>query len=149
MAPEGRKVGSLKRRVRSQLARWEMKNCTPLRHEAHFQVKMYKTHQLRTTFTSWEATLSTKSGGLGLRSIFRHSGAAYTASVLATSPICSLLLPTYNPSMDAIVANLNEPLLAADHVALPPPHSLRQQDLSRAVDRPACLGLLWARPWSF
>ena len=27
---EGRKVGSLKRRVRSQLARWEMKNCTPL-----------------------------------------------------------------------------------------------------------------------
>ena len=30
VAPEGRKVGSLKRRVRSQLARWEMKNCTPL-----------------------------------------------------------------------------------------------------------------------
>ena len=41
-APEGRKVGSLKRRVRSQLARWEMKNCTPLWREAHFQVKMYK-----------------------------------------------------------------------------------------------------------
>ena len=49
-APEGRKVGSLKRRVRSQLARWEMKNCTPLWREAHFQVKMYKTHQVRTTF---------------------------------------------------------------------------------------------------
>ena len=30
VAPEGRKVGSLKRRVRSQLARWVMKNCTPL-----------------------------------------------------------------------------------------------------------------------
>ena len=44
-APEGRKVGSLKRRVRSQLARWEMKKCTPLWREAHFQVKMYKTHQ--------------------------------------------------------------------------------------------------------
>ena len=29
-APEGRKVGSLKRRVRSHLARWEMKSCTPL-----------------------------------------------------------------------------------------------------------------------
>ena len=29
VAQEGRKVGSLKRRVRSQLARWEMKNCTP------------------------------------------------------------------------------------------------------------------------
>ena len=49
-APEGRKVGSLKRRVRSQLARWEMKNCTPLWREAHFQVKMYKTHHGRNTF---------------------------------------------------------------------------------------------------
>ena len=53
-APEGRKVGSLKRRVRSQLARWEMKNCTPLWREAHFEVKMYKTHQVRTTFGSWD-----------------------------------------------------------------------------------------------
>ena len=42
-APEGRKVGSLKRRVRSQLARWEMKNCTPLWREARFQVKMHNT----------------------------------------------------------------------------------------------------------
>ena len=41
-APGGRKVGSLKRRARSQLARWEMKNCTPLWREAHLQVKMYK-----------------------------------------------------------------------------------------------------------
>ena len=75
-APESRKVGSLKRRVRSQLARWEMKNCThiskskctkhtrigpllevemskkctPLWREAHFQVKLYKTHHVRTTF---------------------------------------------------------------------------------------------------
>ena len=39
-APEGGKVGSLKRRVRSQLARWEMKKCTPLWREAHLQVKM-------------------------------------------------------------------------------------------------------------
>ena len=54
VAPEGRKVGSLKRRVRSQLARWEMKNCTPLWREAHLQVKMYKTHQVRTTFGSWD-----------------------------------------------------------------------------------------------
>ena len=52
VAPEGRKVGSLKRRVRSQLARWEMKNCTPLWREAHFEVKMYKTHHSRTTFGS-------------------------------------------------------------------------------------------------
>ena len=53
-APEGRKVGSLKRRVRSQLARWEMKNCTPLRRETHFEVKMYKTHHSRTTFGSYD-----------------------------------------------------------------------------------------------
>ena len=117
VAPEGRKVGLLKRRVRSQLARREMKNCTPLwarstfpsqnvqntpwsehfwklrcqksarrcgakhiskskctKHqgfgpllevemskkctplwrEAHFQVKMYKTPGVRTTFGSWD-----------------------------------------------------------------------------------------------
>ena len=53
-APEGRKVGSLKRRVRSQLARGEMKNCTPLWREAHLQVKMYKAHHVRTTFGSWD-----------------------------------------------------------------------------------------------
>ena len=29
-----------------------MKNCTPLWREAHFEVKMYKTHQLRTSFGS-------------------------------------------------------------------------------------------------
>ena len=50
VAPEGRKVGSLKRRVRSQLGRWEMKNCTPLWREAHFEVKMLKTPHVRTTF---------------------------------------------------------------------------------------------------
>ena len=48
VAPEGRKVGSLKRGVRSQLARWVMKNCTPLWRE----VKMYKTPWRRTTFGS-------------------------------------------------------------------------------------------------
>ena len=52
VAPEGRKVGSLKRRVRSQLARWEMKKRTPLWREAHFQVKMYNTHHSQTTFGS-------------------------------------------------------------------------------------------------
>ena len=52
VAPEGRKVGSLKRRVRSQLARWDMKKCTPLWREAHFQVKMAKTLEERTTFGS-------------------------------------------------------------------------------------------------
>ena len=43
VAPEGRKVGSLKRWVRTQLATGAMKNCTKLWREAHFQVKMCKT----------------------------------------------------------------------------------------------------------
>ena len=50
VAAEGRKVGSLKRRVRSHVARWEMKTCTPLWREAYFQLKMYKTHHSGTTF---------------------------------------------------------------------------------------------------
>ena len=54
VAPVGRKVGLLKRRVRSQLARWEMKNCTPLWREAHFQVKSVKNWRSRTTFGSWD-----------------------------------------------------------------------------------------------
>ena len=49
-----RKVGSLKRRVRSHVVRGEIKNCTPLWREAHFQVKMYKTCQVRTAFWSWD-----------------------------------------------------------------------------------------------
>ena len=53
-APEGRKVGSLKRRVRRHLGRWEMKSCTPLWREADFEVKRYKTPQDRTIFGSWD-----------------------------------------------------------------------------------------------
>ena len=54
VAPEGRKVGSLKRRVRSQLATGAMKNCTPLWREAHFEVRMCKTPGVRITFGSWD-----------------------------------------------------------------------------------------------
>ena len=63
VAPEGRKVTWLKRRVRSQLARWEMKKCTPLWREEHFQVKMYKTHQCRTTCGSWAVEKSARRCG--------------------------------------------------------------------------------------
>ena len=52
VASESRKVGSLKRRVRRHLARRQMKHCTPLWREAHFEVKMYKKHHCRTTFGS-------------------------------------------------------------------------------------------------
>ena len=74
-ATEGRKVGSLKRRVRSQLARWEMKNCTPLRREAHFEVKMYKTHHGRTTFGSWDVE---KVHAVVARSTFRSQNVQNT-----------------------------------------------------------------------
>ena len=74
-APEGRKVGSLKRRVRGQLARWEMKNCTPLWREAHFEVKMYITHQVRTTFASWDVE---KVHAVVARSTFRSQNVQNT-----------------------------------------------------------------------
>ena len=66
-APEGRKVGSLKRRARSQLARWEMKSCTPLRREAHLEVKMYKTPHVRAAFGSCDVE---KVHAVVVRSIF-------------------------------------------------------------------------------
>ena len=49
-----RKVGSLKRRVRSHVVRGEIKNCTPLWREAHFEVKMLKNWWVRSTFWSWD-----------------------------------------------------------------------------------------------
>ena len=52
MALGGRKVGSLKRRVRSQPARYEIKNCTPLWREAHLQAKMLETTNTQTTIGS-------------------------------------------------------------------------------------------------
>ena len=77
VAPEGRRVGSLKRRVRSQLARWEMTNCTPLWREAHFEVKMYKTLQRRTTFGSWDVK---KVHAVVARSTFRSQNVQSTSA---------------------------------------------------------------------
>ena len=68
VAPEGRKVGSLKRRVRSQLARGEMKNCTPLWREAHHS---------RTTFGSWDVK---KVHAVVARSTFRSQNAQNTSA---------------------------------------------------------------------
>ena len=44
------------------------KKCTPLWHEAHFEVKMYKAHQVRTTFGSRDVE---KVHAVGARSTFR------------------------------------------------------------------------------
>ena len=97
VAPEGRKVGSLKRRVRSQLATGakhiskskvlktgglgplleveRSKKRTPLWREAHFQVKMYKTPGARTTFGSWDVE---KVHAVVARSTFRSQNVQNT-----------------------------------------------------------------------
>ena len=77
VAPEGRKVGSLKRRVRSQLATGAMKNCTPLWREAHFQFKMHKTPGVRTTFGSWDVE---KVHAVVARSTFRSQNVQNTSA---------------------------------------------------------------------
>ena len=74
-APEGRKVGSLKRRVRSHLGRWEMKSCTPVWREAHFQAKMCKTHHAQTTFGSCDVE---KVHSVVARSTFRSQNVKNT-----------------------------------------------------------------------
>ena len=50
VAPEDRKVGLLKRRVRRHVVRWDMKSCTPWWREAHFQFKSAKNWGARNTF---------------------------------------------------------------------------------------------------
>ena len=89
VAPEGRKIGSLKRRVRSHLARWEMKNCTPLWREAHFEVKLCKTQQLRTTFGSWDVEkvngVVARSKTQQLRTTFRSCDVEKVNAVVAPS----------------------------------------------------------------
>ena len=75
VAPEGWKVGSLKRRVRRHLGRWEMKSCTLLWREAHFEVKMLKTPGVRTTFGSWDVE---KVHAVVARSTFRSQNVQNT-----------------------------------------------------------------------
>ena len=51
------------------------KKCTPLWREAHFKVKMYKTHQCRTTFGSWDVE---KVHAVVTRSTFRSQNVQNT-----------------------------------------------------------------------
>ena len=51
------------------------KKCMPLWREAHFDVKMYKTHQLLTTFTSWDVE---KVHAVVARSTFRSQNVQST-----------------------------------------------------------------------
>ena len=52
------------------------KKCTPLWREAHFEVKMYKTHQVRTTFGSWDVE---KVHAVVARSTFRSQNVENTS----------------------------------------------------------------------
>jgi len=47
-----RKIGLLKQRVRSYVVSGESKNCTPLWRKSHFEAKVYKTRQFRSTYWS-------------------------------------------------------------------------------------------------
>ena len=78
VAPEGRKVGSLKRRVRSHLARWEMNNCTPLWREAHFEVKMYKAHQLMGSEHFWKLRCRKSARRCGAKHIWKSKCTKHT-----------------------------------------------------------------------
>ena len=61
--------------MRSQLATGAMKSCTPLWREAHFEVKMYKTHHGRTTFGSCDVE---KVHAVVARSTFRSQNVQNT-----------------------------------------------------------------------
>ena len=54
------------------------KKCTPLWHEAHFEVKMYKTHQVRTTFGSCDVE---KVHAVVARSTFRSQNVQNTSAL--------------------------------------------------------------------
>ena len=63
------------------------KKCTPLWREAHFQVKMYKTHQCRTTFGSCDVK---KVHAVVARSTFRSQNVKNTLGVRTTFGSCDV-----------------------------------------------------------
>ena len=77
VAPEDPKVGSLKRRVRSHLERWEINKCTLSWRGASFEVKMHKTPQRRSTFGSWDVD---KVHAVVARSTFRSQNVQSTSA---------------------------------------------------------------------
>ena len=81
-APEGRKVGSLKRRVRSHLG-WDKRQqtCTPLWHEAHVAMNMLKMLQVRSTFGNWAVG---KVHAVVARSAFRSQNVNHSRSAFGS-----------------------------------------------------------------
>ena len=84
---------------------------------------------------AWEqATLPTGMGGLGLRRASGHSVAAYLASLVATADLCCALDNAYSPAFDNERAAYNNEVPEADRIPVPAPTTLRQQQLSQALD---------------
>ena len=80
-----------------------------------------------------QATLSTRCGGLGLRSMARHSVAGYAASLWAITPLYKDMDPGYDFNTALNLVNMALP--PADHLPVPALQPVRQQELSRALDR--------------
>ena len=78
VALEGRRVGSLKRRMRSHLARWEMKSCTPFWREAHFGSQNVQSSSVSEHF--WK---------LQCRKSARHCGAKHISKSKCTKHLSS------------------------------------------------------------
>lgn len=68
-----------------------------------------------------------------------HAPAGYAASVVATHGLCRLLDPTYDSYDSAApteaIQALNHVLPVSDHVPIPVPPTLRQRQLSEALDK--------------
>ena len=92
--------------------------------------------------TQWlQATLATKVGGLGLRSLSRHSSAAYLASRSCCFQLCQQLDPEHvwevsDPSSAAHKAVLQVNLLSGPvtTVSEPVPPDIQQRTLSASID---------------
>ena len=99
---------------------------------------------LATNFSQDErtlSTLSTKLGGLGLRSALRHSCAAFLASRTSCQDLCKELDPAHttdttspSPTVAAALADYNATVHADARLDTLPAEALRQQQLSTALD---------------
>ena len=82
-----------------------------------------------------QASLSTTHGGLGLRHAQAHALAGHAASLAATQTLCTSLDPHYTPTTSAAIHTFNQQLHPSHSIPVPAPPDLRQQQLSRALDR--------------
>lgn len=88
------------------------------------------------TAQAWQqASLSTAKGGLGLRHMQLYGPAGYAASLLATNDLCALLDPAYTNMSNEALQVVNQNLPQAKQFPVPAPHTLRQQQLSQALDQ--------------